>query len=96
VNPAPAGDALTSALAAALSALEAGNIEAAAAEMKRIEAAVTELGSRAAMTPTQIELARSLHTRCATLADKTQPGVVAELLQTAVHRKAAGAYGSSI
>jgi hypothetical protein len=91
-----AGDALTSALAAALAALEGGDIEAAAAEMSRIEGAVSALGASADLSSTQLELARSLHGRCSALADKTQAGVVAELLQTAVHRKAAGAYGSTI
>jgi hypothetical protein len=88
--------ALVMALQATIAALEAGDIEAAAAGIDQVTRACEEavrLGT--VFSPDELAQARSLHERCAALATHTQGVVVAEVLQTSTQRKASHAYGSN-
>ena len=93
----PAGIAarLEAALTATLAALEAGDVARAATASNEVEEACAALARGAAIGPEELARCRALHARCAEAAARTQGTVVAALLQTATHRKASDAYGST-
>jgi hypothetical protein len=85
---------LLAALQTTLTALEAGDVAAAAAGSQAVAAACAALGDQG-LAPDELDAARALHARCAAVADKRHEHVVAELLQSATHRRASHAYGST-
>jgi hypothetical protein len=94
-DPAATGEALVASLTRALAALESGDVDAAAAAMAEVAAVCDEVRPEAVLlSPERLALARSLHARCEARALAAREGIVAELLQSATHRRATNAYGS--
>ena len=93
------GDALIEALRAVNTALDAGDVAAAEqATLRVVQAcavATEEVRQGAFLSVAQIEVARALQASCSDAATTTQAAVVAALLQSATHRKASDAYGST-
>lgn len=90
-----AADALVAALAATLEALQAGDIAAAETAVEAVNRSCAELGQQpGGLSPEQLTRARALQASCEALAGTIQTGVVANVLQTATHRRASDAYGS--
>jgi hypothetical protein len=91
-----AAQVLVTALQATIRALEGGDILGAAAAVTQVTEAC-EQAARGGVTfsPEQLLEARTLHSRCESLAAKTQAGVVAAVLQSSTQRKATDAYGSN-
>jgi hypothetical protein len=88
------GDRLLAALQTTLSALEAGEVVAAALGAEAVASACASL-SAGALTAAELASAQGLQARCEALALRRQESVVAELLQSATHQRATHAYGST-
>jgi hypothetical protein len=95
VSSLPPDQSLVMALRATITALEAGDIDGAAAAVGAMAQACADAARAGTVfAPAQLAEARRLHARCEALATERQATVVAAVLQTSTQRKATDAYGS--